>query len=134
MGRFPAASAAIACCLGIIADRYFALPETVLFAAAVLAIAIWSGLRARRPREAAACVLLLCSAVAALHHHQWWHTIPESDIGRFARSDRVLVRLRGTVSSRPEIVPADVVSQTSFARDDITRLELTCRAVDVQQR
>jgi competence protein ComEC len=133
MGRFPAASAAIACCLGIIADRYFPFPEAALFAVAILAIAVWFGLRTRRPREAAASVLFLCSAVAALHHHQWWHTIPESDIGRFAKSDRVLVRLQGTVSSRPEVIPADVASQTSFAREDITRLELTCRAVDVQQ-
>lgn len=134
MGRYPAVSVAIACCAGIIADRYLILSETGLFAVALSALAVWFGLRVRRPREAAACVLLLCSATAALHHHQWWHSIPESDISRFVDSHRKLVRLQGTVRSRPQIIPADVASQTSFAQDDVTRFELTCRAVDVQQR
>lgn len=131
MGRYPAVSVAIACSTGIVFDRYISVNGMWLLLVAAFCALAWFALRHRTSKAPTIMVLLLCSAVAALHHHQWWHDIPDSDISRFVSNERLLVRLQGVVASNPELIPADVVSNTSYKREDLTRLELDCTAVDV---
>ena len=131
MGRYPAVSVTIACSTGIVVDRYLALASSGLLATAGILLLAWFFYRRRRPGSAAIVALGLCSVIAALHHHQYWHDVPSADIGRFLARDSILVRLQATVVSNPELIPAEVAARRSFERDDVTRLDVDCRAVDV---
>jgi competence protein ComEC len=97
----PLAPVALALTVGIILDRYVAIPLALSCSAALALLFAWA--TARRPLNPIATVVLWLAIVAAgAALHQWYRdAIPANDIRLLATSEGQPVRLRGVVHSEP---------------------------------
>ncbi|MFN0198190.1 MAG: ComEC/Rec2 family competence protein [Planctomycetaceae bacterium] len=110
----PAITAFIAFAGGIIGDRWLDLPLTSWIG---LALSAWLGwlvtFNLRRLSTAAFALMLCIGFLGGAHHHLFWSTGDADDISLFARNDRRLIRLTGTVHTEPEIIPGQPLTSLS---------------------
>jgi competence protein ComEC len=106
VARSPVVPAAIAFSAGIIADHTFGLPAWLLTTLAVATPLVWLFVvRLMSSRSGAVCILLYCAMTGALHHHLYWFARPSNDIEQFVTPAVTLVRVVGTLETRPEELP-----------------------------
>jgi competence protein ComEC len=130
LNRAPLVPVALAATIGIVADRYLAIPWLASLIGAIISLAGWAVTQAG-PRSGLGVVYLLLAVVAlgALDHHCHVDVYPQDDLGLLATEEPRLARVRGVLDEEPAIMPAGPVD----ALQTLPRGEQTLSVVRVHQ-
>lgn len=103
----PAVVPVVAFIGGVLIDRHGRFPFTHwLLAGAIVGVAWIVCFALGRYRASAVCLLGLLACLGGTRHHQAHDVARSIDISRYARTEAVPIRLRGTVTSSPIVVRA----------------------------
>ncbi len=104
--RAPAIPVAAALAGGVWADQWLLWDVRLWLAATLFSIGLWIALcRSGRTWTAAVCLLLSVSTLGGAWHHWRWSVVGGDHIAGWTRDGPVPVKLRGTLSETPVIVP-----------------------------
>ena len=101
--RAPLVPVAVAVAVGLVADRYLAVPLDAELAAAAAGLAAWVAARDRRPDLAAVALWACFAGLAAAHHHTRLYVVAPDDIGHAAGPAPVIARVRGMIDEPPTV-------------------------------
>lgn len=117
---------------GILLDRRFRFDFTTWLLAGGLCAVVWCVLYCLRcHRMSAIALLLLVACVGGARHHRAHDVAASQDISRFARTESIPVRLRGTVQNSPVVVPPkECPIPAPWKQRDRTLVLVRCESIE----
>lgn len=95
----PLVPVALSATLGLIADRYVGVPTLVGFGVAVAGLIGWAVFR--KLPHAIVWLWVAFAGLAAAYHNAHRHEFPPDDIAQYARSEPVILKVRGGLADEP---------------------------------
>jgi competence protein ComEC len=103
LGYAPLVPFAAMATLGLVVDRYLAVPVQSILVVAGAGLVVWLVALRRNDLLALAGLWVFFGSLAGAYHHAWRNDFPAADLGSAASVEPRLVRVRGSLDEEPSV-------------------------------